>query len=309
MIRYTLQRLAYGFITLFLVVSLTFLLLQFMPGSPFNEEKLTEEQILIINEKYGLNDPIPVQYVNYMKKVFVGDLGLSFHYDSQEVAKLIKSRIRHTVKVGVQALLLGTFVGIFLGAIAALKKGTIWDSLTILIAILGVSIPGFVIGTLLQFGIGVELNLLPVFYEEGVVSSTVMPTIALAFFVISTCARYMRTELVEVLGTDYILLARAKGLTRAQVVYKHAIRNALIPVLTILGPLTLALLTGGTVIERVFGIPGLGLMMVESVNTNDYFVTLGVSMFYSLCFITIIIIVDILYGVIDPRIRLAGGGK
>lgn len=309
MIRYTLQRLLFGFITLFLVVSLTFLLLQFMPGSPFNEEKLTEEQILIINEKYGLNDPIPVQYVNYMKKVFVGDLGVSFHYDSQEVSGLILSRVKHTVRVGAQSLVLGSLVGILLGAVAALKKDTIWDSLTILIAILGVSIPSFVIGTLLQFGIGVELNLLPVFYDEAVGISTIMPTIALAFTVVSTCARYMRTELVEVLGTDYILLARAKGLSRAQVVYKHAVRNALIPVITILGPLTIQLLTGSTVIERVFGIPGLGLMMIESVNTNDYFVTLGVSMFYSICYIVVIIIVDILYGIIDPRIRLAGGGK
>lgn len=309
MIRYVLQRLTYGFVTLFLIVSLTFLLLQFMPGSPFKDDKLSEEQVLLLNEKYGLNDPLPVQYVRYMGKVVQLDFGVSFQYDGIEVFTLIKSRIVHTVTVGIRALTFGALLGIFLGTIAALKKGSVWDSLTIIIAIMGVSIPGFVIGSMLQYFVGVKANLLPVFYDTEDVLSTIMPSLALSVFCISSCARYMRTELVEVLGTDYILLARAKGLTRRQVVIKHALRNAMIPVITVLGPLTIGLLTGGTVIERVFGIPGLGNMLINSVMTNDYFVTLGVATFYSVCYIVVIIIVDLLYGVIDPRIRIAGGGK
>lgn len=308
MIKYVLERLMYGLITLFLVVSITFLLLQFMPGSPFNDDKLTEEQLVILNDKYGLDDPVPMQYARYMKNVFTGDFGVSFQYNNQEVSEMIAARLPVTVRVGGQALIFGALVGIFLGALAALKKNTVIDHATILVAILGVSVPSYVMASLMQYYLGVKAGLLPVVYNETI-ASTIMPTLALSLFVISSCARFMRTELVEVLSTDYILLARAKGLSRTHVIYKHALRNALIPVITVLGPMTISLLTGSTVIEKIFGIPGVSFLLVEGIQKNDYFVILGVATFYSALYITVLIIIDILYGIIDPRIRLSGGAK
>ena len=189
-----------------------------------------------------------------------------------------------------------------------LKRNSIWDSLVVVIAIIGVSVPSFVIGALLQLGVGVKLGLLPVAFDKTFASS-LMPAFALSLFVISSTARFMRTELVEVLGSDYILLARAKGLSNLSVIYKHAIRNALIPVVTLVGPLALSLLTGSVVIESIFGVPGVSFLMVEAVNRNDYFVILGIATFYSALYIAILIITDILYGVIDPRIRVGGGAN
>ncbi|MFP4697432.1 MAG: ABC transporter permease [Eubacteriales bacterium] len=310
MIKYIFQRVFYGVLTLLIIISITFLLLQFMPGTPFNDEKLTDQQIEILNEKYGLNEPLPVQYINYMSNVLKGDFGVSFKYDNQDVFQnLILPRLPVTTKVGLLALGFGTIFGIFLGALAAIKKDTPWDHLTTIIAIVGVSVPSFVFATLLQYGIGVKANFLniPVAYTKGNNLSILLPAFSLSVFVVSSTARFMRTELVEVLNSDYTLLAKAKGLKRSQVIYRHAIRNALIPVITILGPMTVTLLTGSVVIERIFGIPGVSFLLVEGIQRNDYFVILGVAAFYSFLYISIILIVDILYGVIDPRIRLSGG--
>jgi oligopeptide transport system permease protein len=303
------QRIIYGLITLWLIISVTFFLLQFMPGSPFNDDKLTPEQVQILKEKYGLADPLPVQYVRYMSNVVTGDFGVSFKYDKQDVfQKLIMPRLPITVQVGSQAMIVGTLVGIFLGAVAALYRGKFWDNFVTVIAIIGVSVPSFVFAMLLQYYAGVKVQLLPIVYQEGVWYSTMAPAIAMALGIIASTSRFMRTELVEVLASDYILLAKAKGLTRPQIIYRHAIRNALVPVITILGPITIGVLTGSTVMEQIFGIPGVSYLMVQGIMQNDYFVILGVATFYSVLFIAVILIVDLLYGVIDPRIRLAGGG-
>lgn len=306
MIRYTLERLGIGFVTLFVIVSITFFLLQLMPGSPFNDDKLTEDQIVLMNQKYGLDKPLVIQYKNYMVNVMQGDFGTSFKYDNQKVSKLIGQKLIYTTQIGMMALVFGVVVGILLGALAAIKRNSFWDYATVIIAIIGVSVPSFVIGPLLQLYIGVKAGLLPVAYQKTFLSS-ILPAFALSLFVISSTARFMRTELVEVLNTDYILLARAKGLSSTQVVFRHALRNALIPVITIVGPLAITLLTGSLVIENVFGVPGVGYMLVDGINRNDYFVILGVASFYSILYILILIITDILYGIIDPRIRVAGG--
>ncbi|WXR61098.1 ABC transporter permease [Peptostreptococcaceae bacterium AGR-M142] len=308
MFRYITERLGLSLLTLFLVVSITFLMLQFLPGSPFNDEKLSEEQKIILNEKYGLSDPLPVKYVRYMGNVMKGDFGLSFKYDKQKVSDLIIQRLPITVKVGTQALFMGVLIGIILGAIAAIKRGTSIDHITIIVAILGVSVPSFVFGSLMQLYLGVIIPIFPVVYNMTFMS-TIMPSISLMLYVISSTTRFMRTELVEVLNSDYILLARAKGLKRSVVIVKHAIRNALIPVVTIVGPMTVTLLTGSTVIEKIFGIPGVSFLLIEGVTLNDYFVILGVATFYSALYIAVIFVVDLLYMVIDPRIRLQGGAK
>ncbi|MGM9987301.1 MAG: oligopeptide ABC transporter permease [Bacillaceae bacterium] len=309
MTRYVIQRIIYMVITLFLIATLTFFLMKLLPGSPLkNQEKLTAEQKTMILEKYGLNDPVPVQYVRYIGNLLQGDLGVSFQYDNRPVASMIKDRIGPSAQLGGQALLLGTILGILLGAFAALKKNTWIDYGSTFLAVLGISIPSFVFAGLLQYYVGVEWKLLPVAFWEGF-EYTILPTLALSVFVIATTARFMRTELIEVLDSDYILTAKAKGISGGSIMVKHALRNALIPVITILGPMAVNLMTGTLVIERIFAVPGLGEQFTNSIVMNDYAIIMGTSLFYSALLIVIIFIVDLLYGIIDPRIRLAGGSK
>ncbi|WP_026693279.1 oligopeptide ABC transporter permease [Peribacillus kribbensis] len=309
MLRYTLQRIVYMLITMFIIATLTFFLMKLLPGSPLkSQDKLTPEQITIINEKYGLNDPLPVQYVHYLGNLAKGDLGSSFQYDNRPVTELIGNRIGASAQLGFQALILGSIVGLILGIIAAIRHNTIFDYGATVLAVLGISIPSFVFAGFMQYILGVKLQLLPVALWEGF-SYTIMPTIALSGFVIANISRFMRTELLEVMGSDYIMLAKAKGMSGTGIIIKHALRNALIPVITIIGPLAVNIMTGSLVIEQIFAIPGLGEQFVKSISMNDYTVIMGTTIFYSALFIFIIFVVDILYGVIDPRIRVAGGKK
>ena len=309
MARYTLQRLVYMIITLFIIATATFFLMKLLPGSPLqNQEKLSPEQQKIILDKYGLNDPIPVQYVRYLSNLAKGDLGVSFLYDNRPVSTLIADRIGPSAQLGFQALVFGTIVGILLGVIAAVRHNTAIDYGATVLAVIGISVPSFVFGGLLQYYIGVKLKLLPVAFWEGF-EYTIMPTLALSVFVIANIARFMRTEMLEVLGSDYILTARAKGISGVGVIFKHGLRNAMIPIITILGPMAVSLMTGTLVIEQIFAVPGLGEQFVRSINLNDYPVIMGTTIFYSALFIFVIFIVDLLYGLIDPRIRLAGGKK
>ncbi|WP_242221137.1 oligopeptide ABC transporter permease [Bacillus cereus group sp. BfR-BA-01380] len=307
--RYTLQRFAYMIITLFLITTLTFFLMKLLPGSPLkNQEKLSPAQKEIILEKYGLNDPIPVQYVHYMKNLAKGDLGVSFQYDNRPVTDMIVDRIGPSAQLGFQAVVLGTFIGLLLGIVAALRPNTWADYGATFISVLGMSVPGFVFAALLQYYVAVKAGWLPVAFWKGF-SFTILPTIALSVTVIATIARFARTELIEVMQADYILTAKAKGISQPVIIVKHALRNAMIPIITILGPLVANLLTGTLVIEQVFAVPGLGEQFVKSIPLNDYTIIMGTTIFYSAIFILVIFIVDILYGVVDPRIRLAGGKK
>ncbi|WP_338753564.1 oligopeptide ABC transporter permease [Bacillus sp. FJAT-52991] len=309
MLKYTLKRLFYMLITLLIIATVTFFLMKLLPGSPLtNQEKLTPEQEEIILEKYGLNDPLPVQYVNYMTGLFQGDLGLSFQYDNRPVSTMVAERIGPSALLGFQAIVLGTIVGMVLGLLAALKHNTAVDYVATTLSVLGISIPSFVFAGFLQYYLAVQFDLFPVLGWEGF-SYSVLPTIALSVFVIATVARYMRSELLEILNSDYIMLARAKGISSTGIMVKHALRNALIPIITLLGPLAVNIMTGSLVIERIFGIPGLGDQFVRSILTNDFTVIMGITLFYSALFIFVIFVVDILYGVIDPRIRISGGKK
>lgn len=319
MFKYILKRIGYMIITLFLVLTVNFLLLQLIPGSPFDGEKVTEAQKIILEQKYGLDDPIPVQYVRYMKGVVQGDFGISFKLQNQEVSDLVLTRIPYTIKPGALALLIGVVVGILFGAIAAMKRNSWADHTITIISVLGVSIPSFVLAAFLQYFICSKLGWLPLLYQpmdtvRGVSAmdefkSLILPSISLAVPVIASLMRYMRSELIEVLNTDYILLARAKGLTRAQVIFHHALRNALIPVITVVGPMVVSIMTGSLVIEQFFGVPGLSKLMLNSVTMNDQFLTLGIAFFYAVLYVVVILVIDLLYGVIDPRIRLTGGAK
>lgn len=319
MIKYILKRLGYMIITLFLILTVNFLLLQLLPGSPFDGEKKTEAQIAILEEKYGMNDPIPVQYARYMKGVLQGDFGTSFKLQNQEVTDLVLTRIPYTIKPGALALVIGIIIGITLGAVAAMKRNSWADHTITIVSVFGVSIPSFVLAAFLQYFICNKLGWLPVIYQpademRGITvwdefKSLILPAISLSVPVIASLMRYMRSELIEVLNTDYILLARAKGLTKSQVIVHHALRNALIPVITVVGPMVVSIMTGSLVVEKFFGVPGLSNLLLNSVVMKDQFLTLGIAFFYAFLYVIVILIIDLLYGVIDPRIRLAGGGK
>lgn len=308
MVRYLLGRFSYMLITFLIIATLTFFLMQTLPGTPFNDEKLTEAQIELMNQRYGLDKPVVVQYVIYIRNLFQGDLGVSFQFDGRPVAKIIGERIPVSAFLGGQALLFGTLIGLVLGILSALRHNTMIDYGAMVIAVIGLSIPSFVFAGLLQYWVSVKWKLLPAAFWESY-EYTILPTISLSVFVIAQVAQFTRTEMLEVLGQDYIFTAKAKGISQVVIVFKHTIRNAIIPVITILGPLAVNIMTGSLVIEKIFGVPGLGEQFVLSIMTNDYPVIMGTTLFYAALFIVIVFIVDVLYCLIDPRIRIAGGNR
>ena len=309
MAKYITQRVIYMIITLFLIASLTFFLMKLLPGTPFTaQSKLSPDQIHIMNEKYGLNDPVPVQYAHYMLNLLKGDLGTSFQFDNRDVSTLIAERIGPSLTLGIESMIIGTVLGVLLGLLAALKQNTWIDYLCTFVAVVGKSIPSFVFAALLQYWVGVKLGILPVGYWNGF-SYTILPSISLAMFPLAIVARFMRTEMIDVLGSEYIVLAKAKGASGAEIAFKHGLRNALIPIITLIGPLAVSLMTGSLVIENIFVIPGIGNQFVTSITTNDFGVIMGTTILFAVLLVVVILIVDLLYGVIDPRIRLSGGKK
>ncbi|WHS07006.1 ABC transporter permease [Ligilactobacillus salivarius] len=306
--KYLLKRVLYMLLTLFLVATITFFLMKLMPGTPYtNQAKMTASQIEIMNKQYGLDKPIWEQYLIYIFGMFHGDFGTSFQYSNQPVAYLISSRLGASMQLGLQAMIFGVFFGVILGAVAAIKHNTWADTGATVIAIIGKSVPNFVLAILLQYYIALKLGWFPI-AGWGQFSNTILPTIALGVGPLAETARFIRTSMVEVLNSDYIELAKAKGLSKFEVVYHHALRNSLIPLVTLLGPYTVALMTGSMVIENVFNIPGIGEQFVKSIMTNDYPTIMGVTMVFSIGLVVVILITDIIYGLIDPRIRLEGNG-
>ncbi|WP_342433705.1 oligopeptide ABC transporter permease [Neobacillus sp. FSL H8-0543] len=307
MTRYILRRVWYMFITLFIIASASFFLMKMLPGSPLKaDDKLTEEQKAIVLEKYGLNDPVPVQYVKYLGGLAQGDLGISFTFDSTPVTKILMDRIGPSAQLGAQALLIGSVLGILLGLVASIYRNSPIDYFATFFAVLGTSIPNFVFAGLLQYVFAVQLGWLPVALW-GEFEHAILPTIALAISPLAVAARFTRTEMVEVLHSNYIITARAKGVAESGIIFKHGLRNALIPLITVMGPMAVGLMTGSMVIEQIFAIPGIGEQFVTSVVMNDYPTIMGTTLLFAFGFIGIILIIDLLYGLIDPRIRLAGG--
>jgi oligopeptide transport system permease protein len=306
MVRYVSGRIGYLIVTFFIIAAITFLMMELLPGSPFNSQKLTSDQIAILKHNYHLDQPMPVQFMNYMGGMLHGDLGVSFAENGRPVTQIILGRIGPSATIGFEACVFGTIVGIFLGIIAALRRNSWVDYLSNLISVIGISIPAFVFAGLLQYYFGVKLKWLPIAFWGGP-KYQVMPAFSLAVGVIATIARFMRTEMLDVLGQDYIVTATAKGMTRASVVFKHTIRNAMIPIITILGPLVVNIMTGSLVIENIFAIPGIGSEFVDCITKRDYPVIMGTTLFYTILFLVVVLVVDLMYGIIDPRIRLGGG--
>jgi len=305
MLRYVAKRLFYMLITLFIIISITFFISKLLPGTPFADDKLTPQTRAQLFEKYGLDEPIPVQYVKYVFNVAQGDLGNSFYFESRPVTEMILQRAPVSAFIGVQAVLFGLVVGLALGIVSALRQNSFLDTAAVVVAVLGVSVPTFVLGPLMQYWLGVKLGLFPIAFFESWLHS-VLPSLALSVFVVSTVAHFVRSQMLEVLGQDYVTLAKSKGLSGLAVIVRHVLRNAMIPLVTVLAPLTVFLITGSLVVEQIFSVPGIGEQFVSSIQVNDYSMILGTTIFLSALFIIALLIQDILYGIIDPRIRVIG---
>lgn len=309
--KYIIKRVLWAVVTLLVILFILFLLLDFLPGSPFNTEKLTPDQIAILRNRYGMDEPFFVKFGIFLMNAVQGDFGISYSImKNGSVANLVLPRLNVSVQLGFQALILGTILGIIFGSISGVKKNTWLDSGSTILAVFGVSIPSFVFALSLSYIFGYQLGLFNMAYSTTApLFSTILPTISLSMFVMAQITRFLRTEFIEVLGSEYIGLARVKGLSEFKLVFKHGFRNALISVITIFGPLVVNLLTGSLVVEKIYSIPGIGSLLVTAIQSSDYNVIVMIAFIYSALYIFVNLIVDILYGVIDPRIRVAKGGS
>ena len=305
MLRYTLRRLLGAIPTLFLVIVLAFLLVHAAPGGPFDDERALPAEIEAnIAAAYHLDEPLPLQFLRYVGGVVRGDFGPSYSYRDYTVSELIGRSFPVSLQLGVLAMLLAAVTGVSLGVVAALRQNTALDKIVMGVAMTGISIPVFVIAPLLVLLLAVQLQWLPASWtgsDSG--SRLLLPVISLALPQIAYIARLTRASLIEVLSSDFIRTARAQGLGTAAIVRYHALKPAMLPVLSYMGPAVAAVLTGSVVVEEIFGIPGLGQLFVRGSLNRDYTLVLGVVIFYAALIVLLNLIVDLLYGAIDPRIR------
>ncbi|PIS03230.1 MAG: peptide ABC transporter permease [Chlamydiae bacterium CG10_big_fil_rev_8_21_14_0_10_42_34] len=291
-------------ISLWCVVTGTFFLMHAIPGDPFIGDRVIPEEVLkSLYAYFGLDQPLWVQYIKYLKGLLHGDLGPSIVYQGRSVNQFIAEGLPISARLGFQALCLAIPTGIFLGTWAAMRQGKWQDKTAMIISTIGVSVPNFVLSSLLQFVFSIKLHLLPV-ARWGDFEHTILPTLALAALPTAFIARLTRSNMVEVLQQDYIRTALAKGLPLYYVSLKHGLRNALLPVITYLGPVTTYILTGSFMIEKIFAIPGLGQWMIQSINGRDYPMIMGLTIFFSSFLMISMFIVDIAYTLLDPRISL-----
>lgn len=308
MIRYVLRRFFHMLVTLWSIVTLTFILMHHLPGDPFSthSDRLTKAQKEVLFRQYGLDKPVWEQYIGYIKNVAKGDLGVSYQYPARKVTEIIAQGFPASLELATWAILLALVCGLSLGITAALCHNKGWDRFSMFVAVLGVSVPSFVLGPFLSYFVGVKLGWLPPGLWSGP-EHRILPVIALSFPTLALLARMTRTSMLEVLHQDYIKTAKAKGLSQSEIVVKHALRNAVLPVVTVLGPILANTVVGAIVVEQIFSIPGLGKHFVQAVYANDYTMIMGLTIFYSVILVSLLFLTDILYGLIDPRIRLAKG--
>ncbi len=303
MARFFAKRIGMMLIALFMIILLTFVIEHSIPGGPFtNDRKVTAEVEAALNEKYHLNDPLPKQFFDYLGGILHGDFGPSYKYTGKEVTDFISNGFPVSAKLGGLTIIFVVLASIPMGILAAVKNGKWQDMLVMALATIGVTIPSFVIASLLIYVFSFRLGILPTFGLDSW-KGYVLPVITLGGYSISYLARQMRSSLLEVMGQDYIRTARAKGLSETKVITRHALRNALIPVITVLGPTIANLLTGSFVVEQIFAIPGLGVHFVNSVSQRDYTTIMGVTIFYATFLMVMVFVVDVFYCLIDPRIK------
>ena len=309
MLKYILNRLVYILIALFIIISATFFLMKLAPGSPFASERelppAIEQQL---NAKYGIDNPWYVQYKDYLVSSLTLDFGESMKYKGRSVNDMINEGFPVSLVLGLEAMILAIGMGILLGVISALYHNKFPDYVSTVIAILGISVPSFILAGLLQYFLSFKLGWFPVTGWKGFIY-TILPATAIALTHAGFIAKLTRSSMLEQNNSEYVKLARAKGIGKWTVVFKHSLRNALLPVVTYLGPLTAGVLTGSFVIEQIFAIPGIGRHFVQSITNRDYTTIMGVTVFYSIILLLAVLIVDILYSFIDPRIKLKGAKK
>ncbi len=317
MYKFIATRIVYTVLALWLLATVTFFLMQAMPGDPFLKPKALPESVeKNVRAKWGLDKPVVVQYLIYVKNAMVGDFGYSYYYKgSRTVAEVIGAGFPASFGLGIRSLIVALFMGLLLGIIAALNSGKFGDAFAMLLAILGVSVPSFVLAYLMQYFVAFKLSvllkpflgfrLLPITGWNQSGAAKILPVIALSFGAMATISRLMRSSMLDVINSDYIKTAKAKGLSRNAVILRHMLRNSLLPIVTVLGPMAAAILTGTFVIESIFGVPGMGRLYITSVQNADYTVIMGTTLFYGAFLIFMNLLVDIAYGLVDPRIRLA----
>ncbi|MBP5299190.1 MAG: ABC transporter permease [Lachnospiraceae bacterium] len=306
--RYIAKRVLVAIFTMLIIVLIMFLMFNLMPGSPFNDQHLKQDQIDALYRKYGLDRPILERYFRYLGNLLKGDFGVSYNIQkNMEITKILALRLPITVRIGVQAMIIGAILGIILGIVSAVNHGRIIDPIVSVFSMLGSSVPSFVFGLGLLYFLAFKLKLFPIIYSmDNPGASTILPSIALSIFPMANISRYARAEVISVLDSGFVDLAKAKGVSKTGILLKHVLRNSLIPILTVMAPMLVELITGSLVVENIFSIPGLGNLFIMAVQSNDFSVSIAIMFIYSTFYITVMLIVDILYGIIDPRIRLSG---
>ena len=320
MFKYVLKRLGKLLMAVDLVVivlvALTFFLQHMLPGDPFIGDKaLPEATMEALRAKYGLDKSLPEQFLIYLGNCLRGDLGLSIQ-NNRPVTTIIYESFLVSFDLGIRAIIFALILGVFLGTVAAIKRGKAIDTVCMFIALVGVSVPSFIMASLLQYFLGLQLTtalkgagMSAMFAATGweAPNSKILPVLALGFGSLAQISRLTRTSMLDVLGQDYIKTARAKGLSQGAIIWRHALRNAIMPVVTVLGPITAGVLTGAFVVENIFAVPGLGKYFVQSIQVLDYTMISGTTIFYGAFLILANLVVDLVYGIIDPRVKLEEG--
>lgn len=303
MLKYIFKRSLAAVITIWFVITITFLIMHNLPGSPFTGARgLPDETRVALESKYGLDKPLGIQYITYIGNFLTGDFGVSYLKRGVTTRAIISSGFPYSAKIGLLAAAIIISCGIFFGVYAALKQNKLSDRLAMLLATLGTTIPSFVLATFYLYIFNKKLGLVPSFGAQSF-RDYIGPAVAIGAFSLAFITRLTRTSMLEVLQQDYIRTARAKGLSNYVVMTRHALRNALIPVVTYIGPCIADIVTGSFVVEKVFGIPGIGCLFTTSILNRDYSLILGVTVFYGVLLVVMVLIVDILYVLIDPRIK------
>lgn len=301
---YTVKRFCMAILTVFLVIAITFFVMHAIPASPFSSEKAkSDETIAALEAKYGFDKPVPVQFVNYLKGILHGDFGLSTKWIGSTVSELIMGGLSYSAKLGLSAAAMAIVAGVILGALAALQRGKMLDKVIQVLTTALVSMPSFVIATLLLILFALRLKWAPTMATQP--GGMVLPAISLALYPMAYITRLERSSMLDVLSQDYIRTARAKGLKNSKVIFKHALKNALGPVITYAGPMLAYILTGSMVVENIFSVPGLGRLFVNSMLRTDYMMIMGVTIVLAAMIILMNFIADVLYKVMDPRIDLS----
>ncbi|MDM8196489.1 MULTISPECIES: ABC transporter permease [Massilimicrobiota] len=311
LIKYILQRFLYAFVTILVLIVITFLMMHALPGDPISGDKAVSPAVkAALQAKFGLDKPMFEQLIIYISNALRGDFGASIKY-GRDVSVILGTAFPYSAELGLRAMILAVFGGVAIGSLSAVRRGSKIDTFGMGIAVLGVSVPNFIVAGLLQYFVALQFNKLtgtvvfPITGWEGEMAK-VLPSIALCLSPLASISRLMRTSMLDVLSSDYIKTAKAKGLSEKMIIFRHALRNACMPVLTVLGPTIASILTGSFVVEQVFSIPGMGRYFVTSIKEQDYTMIAGTTIFFGIFLIVSILVVDILYGVVDPRVNVAG---